>query len=45
MVYDNEQEMEEVVGKLEDNVFIAQVNSELEQLRNSVVSIISRFGL
>jgi hypothetical protein len=37
--------MEEVVGKLEDNVFIAQVNSELEQLRNSVVSIISRFGL
>jgi hypothetical protein len=34
-----------VVGRLEDNVFIAQQNSELEQLRNAIVSIISRFGL
>jgi hypothetical protein len=33
MVYDNGQEMEEVIGKLEDNVFINQQKEELERLK------------
>jgi hypothetical protein len=32
MVYDNDQEMEEVIGKLEDNVFIRQQEEEYEEL-------------
>ncbi|ANE50217.1 DUF4954 family protein [Flavisolibacter tropicus] len=43
MVYDNEEEMVEVIGKLEDNVFIQQQQNELEQMRESVVQIQSSF--
>ena len=32
MVYDNDQEMEEVIGKLEENVFIRQQEEEFEEL-------------
>ncbi|HEU4633747.1 MAG TPA: DUF4954 family protein, partial [Flavisolibacter sp.] len=45
MAYNNEQEMEAVVGKLEDNVFIAQQNQELSDLRAAVEEIRLNFGL
>jgi hypothetical protein len=45
MVYDNEQEMEVVTGKLEDNVFINQQKEELQQFRCSVEKILNRFRL
>jgi hypothetical protein len=45
MVYDNNKEMEEVVGALEDNVFIQQQTEELEAVRNTVESIVERFQL
>ncbi|HLP11916.1 MAG TPA: DUF4954 family protein, partial [Flavobacteriales bacterium] len=45
MVYDNEKEMEVVVGKLEDNVFINQKKEELENFKTSVENIISEFRL
>lgn len=45
MVYDNEREMEVVVGKLEDNVFINQQKEELERFKTSVENIISEFRL
>jgi len=45
MIYDSEQEMETVVGKLEDNVFINQQKEALAQFRSSVKNIIDRFGL
>lgn len=35
MVYDNDREMEEVIGKLDDNVFIRQQRQELERFRAS----------
>jgi hypothetical protein len=36
MVYDNEEEMEEVIGKLDDNVFINQQKEELDNLKATV---------
>lgn len=45
MVYDNKEEMETVIGKLEDNVFINQQREELSQFRASVENIIHTFGL
>jgi hypothetical protein len=45
MVYDNEAEMEEVVGKLDDNSFIRQQEIELQAFRSSVESVITKFGL
>lgn len=45
MLYDNEEEMESVIGRLEDNVFINQQKKELEQFRNTVAEISQRFGL
>lgn len=45
MVYGSEQEMEMVVGRLVDNVFINQQKEELEVYRTSVENIISRFKL
>lgn len=36
MLYDNEEEMENVIGKLEDNVFIEQQRKELEKFKSSV---------
>jgi hypothetical protein len=45
MVYNNEKEMEAVVGKLEDNVFINQQQHELTGLRAEVGKVISLFSL
>lgn len=45
MVYDNEEEMEMVIGKLEDNVFIAQQKEELVELKASVQKILAGFQL
>ena len=43
MVYDNDQEMEEVIGRLEDNVFIQQREEELEHFRKQVQAITNNF--
>ncbi|OLY92580.1 protein of unknown function [Cnuella takakiae] len=43
MVYDNEQQMEEVVGSLEDNAFIQQQREELEAFTARVTDMVSRF--
>ena len=45
MVYDNEEEMEKVVGSLDDNVFIAQQKEEFKKLRYSIEKIITSFKL
>lgn len=45
MIYDNAAEMENVLGKLDDNVFINQQENELLQLTASVENITSRFRL
>jgi hypothetical protein len=45
MVYDSEAEMDVVVGKLEDNVFINQQKEELIQFRKTVETIIDSFRL
>jgi len=45
MVYDSEAEMEEVVGKLDDNVFINQQKDELLAMRTSIDHIIKTFGI
>jgi hypothetical protein len=45
MIYDNEKEMEEVIGKLEDNVFIQQQKEELNELRSTIESLISAYNL
>jgi hypothetical protein len=43
MVYDNEQEMEEVIGRLDENTFISQQEEELEHFRRQVQSITDTF--
>ena len=45
MVYDNEKEMEKVIGKLKDNAFINQQQEELKQFKKQVLGIIKSFGL
>lgn len=45
MVYANEKEMESVVGKLEDNVFIKRQKQELENFKNTVEKIREQFSL
>ena len=44
MVYDSEIEMETVLGKLEDNTFIAQERKNLEDLTREVEALTGRFG-
>jgi hypothetical protein len=44
MVYDNEKEMEQVVGKLEDNVFINQQQEELKRFQQSIQRIREQFS-
>ena len=44
MVYDNEAEMTEVVGNLDDNSFIQQQETELAAFRSLVYSIAKKFG-
>jgi hypothetical protein len=43
MVYDTEQEMEKVVGKLKDNSFIRQQQEELEAFRKKVAQLHNHF--
>ena len=45
MIYDNDREMEEVIGKFEDNVFIKQQQEGLQELKQSVSRIIKAFRL
>jgi hypothetical protein len=45
MIYGNEQEMDVVVGRLEDNVFINQQKEELKQFKCSVEKIIALYQL
>ncbi|MBO9684041.1 MAG: DUF4954 family protein, partial [Flavisolibacter sp.] len=45
MVYGNEEEMEVVTGRFEDNVFINQQKEELKQFKSSVEKITSLFQL
>lgn len=45
MVYDNDTEMEKVIGKLEDNSFIKLQEEELQSFRTSVALIIETFNL
>jgi hypothetical protein len=39
LVYDNEEEMNAVVGKLGDNSFIIDQSEELEKFKNKVASL------
>jgi Domain of unknown function (DUF4954) len=43
MVYDNKTEMEKVVGKLDDNVFINQQKEELKQFKKQVEGLVKTF--
>ena len=43
MIYDNEQEMESVIGTIEENVFIRQQAEELSAFATSVEKIVARF--
>jgi hypothetical protein len=45
MVYDSEEEMNEVVGKISDNVFINNQEKELKNLKSSIDQIKKQFGL
>ena len=45
MVYDNKAEMEKVMGKLEDNVFINQQKEELKYFKKQVADLIRTFQL
>ena len=44
MVYETEQEMEKVIGKLKDNSFIQQQEQEMAAFRNQVEKIIITLG-
>jgi Domain of unknown function (DUF4954) len=44
MVYDNDEQMEKVIGSLDENVFINQQNDEFEALKSSITDIRNRFG-
>jgi hypothetical protein len=44
MVYDNEVEMEEVIGKLDDNVFIQQQQKELQVMQASIEQLINKLS-
>ena len=45
MLYDNQKEMEKVIGKLDDNSFILQQEEELKEFRKLVNEIMERFEL
>jgi hypothetical protein len=36
MIYDNEEEMVNVIGSIDDNVFIRKQNEDLEKFRKAV---------
>jgi len=43
MVYDNQAEMEDVIGKLDDNIFIKQQQDELENMKISIKHLSNTF--
>ena len=45
MVYENDEEMDAVLGRLEDNMFVKQQKEELERFRSEVQEIKQRFAL
>ena len=45
MVYNNDAEMEAVIGKLEDNSFIRQQREELETFKGKIEKINTDFGI
>jgi hypothetical protein len=45
MIYNNDAEMEAVIGKLEDNAFIKSQQQELETFRQQIETLRSRLGL
>ena len=45
MVYENDEEMDAVLGRLEDNMFVKQQKEELERFRTEVQEIKQRFAL
>ena len=45
MVYENEKEMEEVIGRLDDNVFISQQQKELAALQQTIAAIRKDFNI
>ena len=45
MVYDTNEEMNKVIGRLEDNSFIQQQLGELDSMKKQVKSIIRKFKL
>ncbi|MFN2440422.1 MAG: DUF4954 domain-containing protein, partial [Chitinophagaceae bacterium] len=45
MLYDNDKEMEEVLGNLDDNIFIREQKATLKDFKNQVSQILSKFNL
>lgn len=45
MVYDNNQEMNKVLGRIEDNTFIQQQMGQLDEMKKQVKSIIRKLNL
>ena len=45
MVYDNNEEMNKVVGRIEENAFIQQQTGELEEMKKLVKGVVRRLGL
>ena len=45
MVYDTAAEMDQVMGKLEENVFIRQQNQELQDFRSEITAVFKTFKI
>jgi hypothetical protein len=45
MLYENDKEMEEVLGNLDDNIFIKEQETALKKFRKQICVIISEFNL
>ena len=45
MVYDTNEEMNKVIGRIEDNAFIQQQTGELEEMKKLVRAVVRRLGL
>lgn len=45
MIYDNEQEMDKILGSIKDNSFINQETAALQSYKKTITSIIQKFSL
>ena len=45
MVYDTAAEMDQVMGRLEENVFIRQQNQELQDFRSEITAVLKTFKI